>query len=706
MNKCKATKIPPLLVNNQYVLNFKDKAQTFAKYFADQCKPILNDSSLPTFTNSTDKRLDTILLRDEEILKLIRNLNPSKSAGADGISAQMLLICDSTILSPLKLIFSNIISTGIYPDMWKIANVTPIHKKDKKYIINNYRPISLLPICSKIFEKIIHNQLYNFLTSNNLITKNQSGFRPGDSTVNQLIDLVNDIGKSFDDPKSLETRAVFLDISKAFDKVWHTGLIFKLKQNGISGSLILLLENYLSNRKHKVVLNGFSSDLFSVEAGVPQGSVLGPLLFLIYINDLEINIKSKIKFFADDTMLFSIVKNPLNTAVELNHDLDLISKWAFQWKMSFNPEATKQAVEVLFSLKTSKPNHPDLFFNNNKVSKVNEHKHLGLTLDSKLLFVKHINEKIKLARKGIGVIKRVSKYLPVKILTQLYKTYVRPHFDYCDIIYHTPHIVNVFDHSISLNTSMERIERVQYQAALSVTGTWQGTNRNRLYDELGWESLNYRRWFRRLVLFYKIHNGQSPEYLNNNLPSLRRLIYGANNNNNNIYTPIKCRTTKYMNSFFPDTVKSWNGIVLSFQSNLPINQFKRNILSLIRPLPRSTFGIHDYGGLKFIYQLRVRLSQLKCHKYNHNFTDTISDWCDCHCAPEDIPHFLFKCPFYTVPRSKLIPRVSNILTEHLLNHLQENSDLYLYGHSSLNNTTNASILKFTIEYIKETNRFT
>ena len=251
---------------------------------------------------------------------------------------------------------------------------------------------------------------------------------------------------------------------------------------------------------------------------------------------------------------------------------------------------------------------------------------------------------------------------------------------------------------------MERIERVQYQAALAITGTWQGTNRNRLYDELGWESLNYRRWSRRLILFYKIHNGISPEYLKNNLPPLRRLIYAVNNNN--IYRPIKCRTTKYLNSFFPDTVKSWNGIVMSFQSNSPINQFKRDILSLIRPLPRSTFGIHDYGGLKFIYQLRVRLSHLKCHKYNHNFTDTISDWCDCHCAPEDIPHFLFKCPFYTVPRLKLIHRVSNILTEHSLNHLENNSDLYLYGHSSLINTTNASILKFTIEYIKETNRFT
>ena len=214
MNKCKAPKIPPLLINNQYVLNCEIKAQAFAKYFADQCKITPNDSSLPIFTNCTNKRLDKILLCDEDILNLIRNLNASKSAGSDGISARMLLICDSSILHPLKFIFSTILSTGIYPDMWKTANVTPIHKKGKKYIISNYRPISLLPICSKIFEKIIHNQLYNFLTSNDLITKNQSGFRPGDSTVNQLIDLVNEIEKSFDDTKSLVTRAVFLDISK------------------------------------------------------------------------------------------------------------------------------------------------------------------------------------------------------------------------------------------------------------------------------------------------------------------------------------------------------------------------------------------------------------------------------------------------------------------------------------------------------------
>ena len=233
-----------------------------------------------------------------------------------------------------------------------------------------------------------------YFPTNNLITKNQSGFRPGDSTFNQLIELVNEIHKSLDN--RYDVRAVFLDISKAFDKVWYEGLLFKLKQNG--GKMITLLGNYLNNMKQRFVINGSSSDFLPIESDGPQGSVLGHLLFLIYINDLEVGIKSKIIFFADDTMIYSIATNPLQTASDLNQDLATISQWAYQWKMAFNPEPNKQAVELLFSHKiksiNQSPPPPPIFSNGVEVIKASDHKHLGLVLDTNLSFSAHVNEKI------------------------------------------------------------------------------------------------------------------------------------------------------------------------------------------------------------------------------------------------------------------------------------------------------------------------
>ena len=176
-------------------------------------------------------------------------------------------------------------------------------------------------------------------------------------------------------------RGVFLDISKAFDKVWHESLIFKLEQNGISGKLLRLIKDFLSNRKQRVVLNGQCSSWMDVQAGVPQGSILGPLLFLIYINDLPDNLVSNPMLFADDTSLFSTVTDPNVTANQINNDLHNISTWAYQWKMDFNPDTSKQAQEVLFSRKVKVTAHPQLVFNNNPVHETSTQKHLVMFLD-------------------------------------------------------------------------------------------------------------------------------------------------------------------------------------------------------------------------------------------------------------------------------------------------------------------------------------
>ena len=481
MNKTRSPKIPPILVDGVFILNCMEKAKQFNDFFSEQCKLIISNSVLPPLTFHTDKRIDHMTIQADEIISLIRKINPNKAPGSDKISGQMLLLCDDTVTLPLQIIFSNVLATSIYPDLWKLANVTPVFKKGDKQLIKNYRPISLLPICGKILEKLIFNNLYSYFQANSLITKNQSGFRPGDYTTNQLLYLVDEIHKAFDSTESLEVRAVFLDISKAFDKMWHEGLIFKLKQNGISGSLLKLIGNYLSDRKQRVVLNNFNSEYSKIESGVPQGSVLGPLLFLIYINDLESNIKSNIKFFADDTMLFSIVKSPDISANDVNHDLDTIHRWAYQWKLEFNPDPSKQATELLFSCKKKSPDHPQLFFNGTVVVKVKDQKHLGLILNTGLSFENHLNEKIIRAKKNLGIIKHLSNFLPLKTLNQMYKTLVRSHLDYCDIIYHIPSRQNHL--GVFLNTLMERTERIQYQAALTITGAWQGSNRSKLYEE-------------------------------------------------------------------------------------------------------------------------------------------------------------------------------------------------------------------------------
>ena len=304
-----------------------------------------------------------------------------------------------------------------------------------------------MPVCSKIFEKIIFNSLFKYLEDNNLLNGNQSGFRPGDYCVHQLLSITHEIYKAFDANPSLEARGVFLDLSKAFDKVWHDGLMHKLKRLGICGKYYGLIHSFLNDRHQRVVLNGQCSNWSKIKAGVPQGSILGPLLFLVYINDLPEGLTTNAKLFADS--LFSVVHDSTLSSVSLNNDLLKISQWAYQWKMIFNPDVSKQAQEVVFSRKGITTNH--VYFNNDPATRENFQKHLGLFLDSKLNFSDHINEKIK------------------NFLLTIYKSFVRPHLDYGDVIYDQPN-----------NSSLsDKIESVQYNAVLAITGAIRGTSKEK-----------------------------------------------------------------------------------------------------------------------------------------------------------------------------------------------------------------------------------
>ena len=255
--------------------------------------------------------------------------------------------------------------------------------------------MSLLPICRKVFKKIIFNSLFVHLNNNNLLHSNQSGFRAGDSCVHQLISVTHDIYKAFDANPSLEVKGVFLDLSKAFDKVWHGGLLYKLRRMGVCGKYFGLIDSFLSDRPQRVLLNVQTSKWSQIKAGVRQGSVLGPLLFLVFINDLPEGLTSNVKLFADNTSIFSVVHDVSSLSLSLNEDLSKIWQWGCKWKMLFNPNASKQSQKTFFSWKKNPSNHSNMYFNNMPLKRKNTQKYLGLRLDAKLNFSEHINEKRK-----------------------------------------------------------------------------------------------------------------------------------------------------------------------------------------------------------------------------------------------------------------------------------------------------------------------
>ena len=322
--------------------------------------------------------------------------------------------------------------TGVFPDLWKNATVIPLKKCGNSNSVTNLRPISLLPLPSKILEKIIHNRMIHHLEINNYLDSNQGGFRKNNSTVNTTVKLTNDIFNSIN--TRLPTIATFIVMAKAFDTVNHVILIEKLIKLGFTGNLLKLLKNYLENRQQRTLANGCTSGSKTITCGIPQGSTVGPLLFIMYINDINSVLQHcKYQLYADDTVLYSSGEIADATA-RITLDLSNFKKWCIQNKLTINVKKTKY---VIFGLKSQlkKISGHTLAISDSPIEKVNSYKYLGITLDATLTYNCHLNNCLKLASHKIFLLSKIRKYITFEAANRIYKTMILPIIEYGDILY-------------------------------------------------------------------------------------------------------------------------------------------------------------------------------------------------------------------------------------------------------------------------------
>ncbi|MCG7869883.1 MAG: hypothetical protein JAY74_26365 [Candidatus Thiodiazotropha taylori] len=481
-----SSSVPPLNVNGNILENDLDKATALNSFFAAQSTVDDSNKSLPAVGLIDHPLLNSITITNQEVLDVLQSLNVSKSCGPDLINPRLLKEGAHYLKIPLTYIFNSSLSQCEFPNAWKKANLTPIHKKNEKTLPNNYRPVSLLSTVGKTMERCVHKHVYNYVIENNLITPFQSGFTRNDSTTNQLLYLYHSFCEAVDRGK--EVRVVFCDISKAFDRVWHKGLLFKLSSVGIKGNLLRWFSSYLSNRSQRVVLNGQNSDWAAVKAGVPQGSILGPLLFLLYINDIVNRVNTNIRLFADDTSLYIIVDTPERAANLLNSDLQEINLWATEWLVDFNPSKT---FTMTVSRKKAGVPHPPLFLANTNIQETDTYKHLGIHFSKNLSWSEHIRNITRTAWQRLNMLRGLKFKLKRFSLEKIYISFIRPLLEYSD---------SVWD-----NLTQEEInslESVHTEAARIVSGATKLCNIERLFSDLNWEPLYKRRKKHRLVLFF------------------------------------------------------------------------------------------------------------------------------------------------------------------------------------------------------------
>ena len=492
--KSSKTNIPVLKKDGVMHSTTQQKVEVLANTFAEKCKLDQCDDSPPTVTKETSASMSNFKFKPKEVRHILKNLKIEKATGKDQIPNRVLKACSAELASPLCRLFTLCFDNTCFPSQWKHASVIPLHKRSSKSDPTMYRPISLLSNISKIMEAVIAKSMKKFFLRHDLISNRQFGFRPNHSTSDILTILSQKWSAALDEGK--EVFAVALDIKGAFDRVWHNGLSAKLQAKGISGKLLKWIESYLTGRSLEVILNGQSSSTFYFNASVPQGSILGPLLFSIFIDDIVSECENELFLYADDSTLYckvDSISKRAESAASINRDLVKLKAWADRWKVIFEPSKCQAMIvsrkRNAFDLK--------LYFDGTEIAITNELKILGVTFDSKLTWNKHLSNVSGRAGQKLGALRRVSSNLSTKGRANVYKSQVRSVMEVSSLAWLG-----------AAPTHLNKLDAIQSRAIKII-----GITEEAAANDFNIQSLEHRRKVASSTLMYKMHTPSCPDKL-------------------------------------------------------------------------------------------------------------------------------------------------------------------------------------------------
>lgn len=533
---------------------------------------ILNNQFASVFTSNEDKDnikdkgnphppMSQINVSPAGVYKLLSELDIHKSTGPDLIPTRLLKELALELTPVFTLLYQTSLDQGSIPDDWRVANVTPIFKKGEKNRPGNYRPISLTSVACKVLEHIVCSAVMSHLESNNILSDAQHGFRKRRSCESQLILAVQDLAKGIDEKQQHDV--ILLDFCKAFDKVPHARLLYKLQHYGICGSTHLWIADFLNNRSQQVVLEGSTSGTAQVTSGVPQGSVIGPLLFLLYINDLPeyVSPGCTVRLFADDCMMYRKINTEADSR-QLQHDLDALQTWESDWLMAFNP----QKCQVLHVTNKRKPVKWTYNIHGQPLETADATKYLGVHLKSNLNWTYHIRAITKKASSVSAFLQRNISPCPRKTKKLCYQALVRPILEYACVVW-DPYTQD----------NIHRLEMVQRRFARFVFGDFHRTSSvTPMLSQLQWPPLLERRAQYKMLMMHRIINLQT------DIPQtyLVPVLTSHRGHTRQFQIPF-ARTLVYQKSFFPDSIRLWNSLPDELVNTTSANLFKQEVQSIL-----------------------------------------------------------------------------------------------------------------------------